>query len=145
MNKVYCCCCCFLRYNHIVHIVWGFLRRIVPISTLWLTGPEKKSGNNRADYPAVGYHFGRGLLVYIGPWFKSKTLVCNSIRPSGMDIYYTGLPDARNALETQPPPPTHPLPAYYGLFGEATCCVSVWNGGLTESTASVHYLHPVLD
>ena len=37
------------------------------------------------------------------------------------------------------------FPAYYGLFGGATCCVSVWNGGLTESTASVHYLHRVLD
>ena len=69
-----------------------------------------------------------------------------------MDLYYTGLPDARDALET--------LfflfvifllffffffSAYYGLFGEATCGVSVWNGGLNESTASVHYLHRVLD
>ena len=35
--------------------------------------------------------------------------------------------------------------AYYGLFGGATCGVSVWNGGLTESTASIHYLHRVLD
>ena len=35
--------------------------------------------------------------------------------------------------------------AYYGLFGGATCGVSVWNGGLTESTASVRYLHRVLD
>ena len=35
--------------------------------------------------------------------------------------------------------------AYYGLFGGDTCGVSVWNGGLTESTASVHYLHRVLD
>ena len=35
--------------------------------------------------------------------------------------------------------------AYYGLFGGATCGVSVWNGRLTESTASVHYLHRVLD
>ena len=35
--------------------------------------------------------------------------------------------------------------AYYGLFGGATCGVSVWNGGLTESTASVHYLHRILD
>ena len=60
-----------------------------------------------------------------------------------MDLYYTGLPDARYALET--------LfflllfPAYYGLFGGATGGVSVWNGGLTESTASVHYLHCVPD
>ena len=36
-------------------------------------------------------------------------------------------------------------PAYYGLFDGATCGVSVWNGGLSESTASVHYLHYVLD
>ena len=35
--------------------------------------------------------------------------------------------------------------AYYGLFDVATCGVSVWNGGLSESTASVHYLHYVLD
>ena len=35
--------------------------------------------------------------------------------------------------------------AYYSLFGGATCGVSFWNGGLTESTASVHYLHSVLD
>ena len=35
--------------------------------------------------------------------------------------------------------------AYYGLFGVAICGVFVWNGGLTESTASVHYLHRVLD
>ena len=35
--------------------------------------------------------------------------------------------------------------AHYEFFGGATCGVSVWNGGLTESTASVHYLHRVLD
>ena len=34
---------------------------------------------------------------------------------------------------------------YYSLFGGAVCSVSVWNGGLTESTASVHYLYHVLD
>ena len=34
---------------------------------------------------------------------------------------------------------------YYDLFGRATCGVSIWNGGLTASTASVHYLHCVLD
>ena len=34
---------------------------------------------------------------------------------------------------------------FYGLFGGATCGVSVWNGGLSESIASVHYLHRVLD
>ena len=60
-----------------------------------------------------------------------------------MDLYYTGLPHTRYALET--------LffffffSAYYGLFGGATCGVSVWNGGLTESVANVHYLHRVLD
>ena len=31
------------------------------------------------------------------------------------------------------------------LFVGATCGVSVWNSGLTESTASVYYLHRVLD
>ena len=40
---------------------------------------------------------------------------------------------------------TYFFPAYYALFGGDTCGVSVWNGGLTESTASVHYLHRVLD
>ena len=34
---------------------------------------------------------------------------------------------------------------YYSLFGRATCGVSIWNGGLTESTESIHYLHRVLD
>ena len=52
---------------------------------------------------------------------------------------WTGLPAARYARETLL------FFAYYGLFGGATCGVSVWNGGLTESTASVHYLHRVLD
>ena len=61
-----------------------------------------------------------------------------------MDLYYTGLTDAHYVLET--------LfffffflSAYYGLFGWATCGVSVWNGGQPESTASVLYLHRVLD
>ena len=58
-----------------------------------------------------------------------------------MDLYYTGLSDARYALETLLLFP----PAYYGLFGGATGGVSVWNGGLTESTGSVHYLHCVPD
>ena len=58
-----------------------------------------------------------------------------------MDLYYTGLPAARYARETL----FFLFLAYYGLFGGATCGVSVWNGGLTESTASVHYLHSVLD
>ena len=31
--------------------------------------------------------------------------------------------------------------AYYGFFGGATGGVFAWNGGLTESTASVHYLN----
>ena len=86
-----------------------------------------------------------------------------------MDLYYTGLPDA---LETLGVffffvffffSFLFFLPAYYrrarkqislhrdnkvvlySLFGWATCSVSVWNGGLTESTASVNYLHRVLD
>ena len=66
-------------------------------------------------------------------------LVCDSIRPSGMELDYTGLPDVRYALETLF------FPAYYGLFGGATYGVSVWNGGLTESIANVHYLHRGLD
>ena len=53
---------------------------------------------------------------------------------------YTGLPAARCERET-----LLFFPAYYGLFGGATCGVSVWNGGLTESTSGVHYLHRVLD
>ena len=63
------------------------------------------------EAPAVGHHFRHGLLAYIGPWFQNgggsrKALVCDSTRPSGMDLYYTGLPDARYALETLPPTPT---------------------------------------
>ena len=61
-----------------------------------------------------------------------------------MDLYDTGLPDARYALETLFFLFFF-LSAYYGLLGGATCGVSVWNGGLTESTARVHYLHRVLD
>ena len=68
-----------------------------------------------------------------------KALVCDGIRPSGMDLYYTGLPDT---LET------HfliffLLLAYYSLFGGATCVVPVWNGGLTESTASKFIIYTV--
>ena len=69
-------------------------------------------------------------------------MICGGIRPLCMDLY-TGLPAARYARKT--------LFffflffAYYGLFGEATCGVSVWNGGLSESIASAHYLHRVLD
>ena len=62
-----------------------------------------------------------------------------------MDLYYTGLPDVRYALETLFSSSFFFFSAYYGLFGGATCGVSVWNGGLTESTDSVHYLHCVLD
>ena len=59
----------------------------------------------KSEAPAVGHHFRHGLLAYIGPWFQNgggsrKVLVCDSIRPSGMDLYYTGLLDARYALET---------------------------------------------
>ena len=60
-----------------------------------------------------------------------------------MDLYYTGLPDARYALETLFF--LFSLRGYYGLFGWATCGVSVWNGGQPEATASVLYLHRVLD
>ena len=62
---------------------------------------------------------------------------------AGTCVTYTGLPAALYARET--------LLfflfffTHYGLFGGATCGVSVWNGGRTESTASVHYLHRVLD
>ena len=46
---------------------------------------------------------------------------------------YTGLPAVRFARETH-------------LFREwAISGVYVWNGRLAESTASVHYLHRVLD
>ena len=69
-------------------------------------------------------------------------LVCDSIRPSGMDLYYTGLPDVRYVLETHF---SSSFSVYHSLFGQATCSVSGWNGGLMESTASVHYLHLVLD
>ena len=62
---------------------------------------------------------------------------------SGMDLS-TGLPAARYARETLRFFPFSVF-AYYGLFGGATCSVFVWNGGLTGSTASVHYLHRVLD
>ena len=67
-----------------------------------------------------------------------------------MDLDYTGLPDALYTLETLLFSLSLFLfffffPAYYGLFGGATYGVSVWNGGLTESTTSVHYLHRVID
>ena len=58
---------------------------------------------------------------------------------SGMDLYYAGLPDVRYALETLFS--FFFFPTYCGLFGRATCGVSIWNGGLTELTVSVHYLH----
>ena len=66
---------------------------------------------------------------------------------SDMDLYYTGLLDARCALETSFFFLSIFLSfsLYYGLFGGVTCGVSVWNGGQTELTASVHYLHRVLD
>ena len=60
----------------------------------------------KSEAPAVGHHFRHRLLAYTGTWFQNeggsrKALVCDSIRPSGMDLYYTGLPDARYALETR--------------------------------------------
>ena len=61
----------------------------------------------KSEAPAIGCHFRHGLLayIYIGPWFQNgggsqKVLVCDSIRPSGMDLYYTVLPDVHYALET---------------------------------------------
>ena len=53
---------------------------------------------------------------------------------------YTGLPAVRYVKETL-------FFTHYGLFGGsgATCGVSVWNGGLTELTVSIHYLHRILD
>ena len=59
-----------------------------------------------------------------------------------MDLYYAGLSDGamhwKHIFSSS-------FSAYYGLFGGATCGESVWNGGVTESTANVHYLHRVLD
>ena len=45
------------------------------------------------------------IQAYLGLWFQNgggsrKTLVCDSIRPSGIDLYYTGLPASRYARET---------------------------------------------
>ena len=101
----------------------------------------------KSEACAVGHHCRRRLLVYIGPWFQNgggsrKVLVCDSIRPSGMNLYYTGLPDGavRQFFFF-----FFFFFAYYSLFGGATCGVSVWNGGLTESSAIVHYLYRVLD
>ena len=59
----------------------------------------------KSEAPAVGHHFIHRLLAYIGPWFQNgggswKALVCDSVRLSGMDLYYTGLPDECYALET---------------------------------------------
>ena len=55
-------------------------------------------------------------------------------------IIYAGLPAALCARETLL------FFMHYGLFGGATCGVSVWNGERKEkSTASVHYLYRVLD
>ena len=58
----------------------------------------------KSEAPAVGHHFRHRLLAYTGTWFQNeggsrKVLVCDSIRPSGMVLYYTGLPDVRYALE----------------------------------------------
>ena len=59
----------------------------------------------KSEAPVVGHHFRHGLLAYIGPWFQNeggsrKALVCDSIRPSGMDLYYTGLSNVCYVLET---------------------------------------------
>ena len=57
---------------------------------------------------------------------------------------YTGLPDARYALETLFFFFFFPRTTVF-LAGPHAVSVSVWNGGLTESIASVHYLHRVPD
>ena len=61
-----------------------------------------------------------------------------------MDLYYTGLPDECYALLKHFFSSSFFLffffffsPAYYGLLDVATSGVSVWNGEMTESTASV--------
>ena len=47
----------------------------------------------KSEALVVGHHFRQGLVAYIAPWFQNgggsqKALVCDSIRPSGMDLYY---------------------------------------------------------
>ena len=100
---------------------------------------EKKTGEiiRKIDAPAVGHHFRHGLLAYIAVeklW---------SVTVSDLQAWTYTILDcqmrARNTFFFLC------FSAYYGLFGGATCGVSVWNGGLTESTAGVHYLHHFLD
>ena len=108
----------------------------------------------KSEAPAVGHHSRHGLgsiywHIYIlvhdfrmGLHSSRTALVCDSIRPSSMDLQAGCCAlCARNFFSFL----FFFFFAYYGLFGAATCGVSVWNGGLTESTASVHYLHRVLD
>ena len=72
----------------------------------------------------------------ISEWSRhSKSAVCDSIRPSGMDLYYTGLPDAHSALET--------LCSFF-VFPRTPVFLTGPHAEMTESTASVHYLHRVL-
>ena len=54
----------------------------------------------KSEAPAVGHHFRHGLLAFQNGGGSRKALLCDSIRPLGMDLYYTGLPDARYVLET---------------------------------------------
>ena len=66
-------------------------------------------------------HFRYGLLAYTGPRFQNgggsrKALVCDSIRPSGMDLYYTGLPDEVSIISRI---------NWYLDRSTALCCVSV--------------------
>ena len=89
----WCCCVCY-TYCDTATII--FNRQFPEI-----TGEIIR----KSEAPAVGHHFRHGLLAYIGPWLQNgggspKALVCDSIRPLGMDLYYAGLPDARYALET---------------------------------------------
>ena len=48
----------------------------------------------KCEATVVGHHFRHRLLAYTGPWFQNgggcqKALVCDSVRPSGMDTTHT--------------------------------------------------------
>ena len=129
---------------------------------------QKKTGEiiRKIDAPAVGHHFRHGLLAYIAveklwsvtvsdlqAWTytildcqmraRNTFLARWSVTVSDLQAWTYTILDcqmrARNTFFFLC------FSAYYGLFGGATCGVSVWNGGLTESTAGVHYLHHFLD
>ena len=63
----------------------------------------------KSEVPWVGHHFRHGFDLYTGTHTHThthtgdgsrKALVCDSIRHSGMDLYYTGQPAVRCARET---------------------------------------------